>query len=144
MKSSKNKSKFSKFMDYAFFSEFANHPSKCFFASLAYNWGLIFLLSFIFMGLLTAITGGDLLWGMFLFALVFGGGQIVYPFIAFVMRGSEESYGFSYGFYYGTLGLCILIQKMNIIESSETILLISTVIAALVCYIVYLQKKINN
>ena len=141
MSTPKKKTAFSKFMDYASFMKFTEHPVKCFFASLAFSWGVLLLLSFLMMGILTAITGGDLLRGILIFMLMFGGGPIIFPFVALLMKGSDEAYGYSFGFYYGTVGLCALLQKTNLIENTETSLFISAIIAALICCIIFLHRR---
>ena len=137
----KKKTAFSKFWGYASFMRFTEHPIKCFFASLVFNWGALLLLSFLIVGILTAITGGNLLRGILFFVFMFGGGQIVYPFVALLMKGSDDAYGYSYGFYYGTVGLWVLLQKTNLIENTETSLFISAIITVLVCCIIFLHRR---
>lgn len=141
MNNPKKKTAFRKFFYYASFARFAEHPVKCFFASIVFNWGVLLLLSFLMIGTLTAFTGGNLLRGILYFILMFGGAQIVCPFVSLLMKGSDDAYGYSYGFYYGTVGLYALLHKTNLIEDAEAGLIVSSIISALVCYIIFLRRR---
>lgn len=141
MKKAKKGNTFSKFILYASYRKYKENPFVCFLASLVFNWGGLFLLSFLIMGILTAITGGNLLRGIIIFCTYFGGGQIVYPIIGLLTKGSDDAYGYSYGFYYGTAVLGYLFEKSQLLTDTSTNLLISAVIVALICIIVYLNRQ---
>ena len=131
----------SKLIDYAFFEKFKDHPIKSFFLSVLFNWGVSAIASIVPIGILVLITGGNFIKYVLYFCLLFAGGPLVYPFVAALMRGHEEAYGYSYGFYYGALGLTVLFHNMKFINGTDMEILVATVISALVCVIVYYKRK---
>ena len=131
----------SELVDYASFEKFKEHPVKSFLLSVLFNWGIAAIASIVIIGPLVLITGGNFIKYALYFCIMFAGGQLVYPFVATLMRGNEDATGFSYGFYYGALGLAVLFHKMKFINRTDMEILVASVISALVCVIVYYKKE---
>ena len=131
----------SELVDYASFEKFKEHPVKSFLLSVLFNWGIAAIASIVIIGPLVLITGGNFIKCVLYFCILFAGGQLVYPFVATLMRGHEDAPGFSYGFYYGTFGLTVLFHKMEFINRTDMEILVAAVIPALVCVIVHYKRK---
>ena len=130
------KNRISKLMDYAYGKDFPKHPMKCFLSSIIWNYCIAAVFIFVIAGIPRLLTNGVL----YAF-LIFCGPQVVYPFVLLIMRGHEDSYKYSYGFYYGTLGLSAIFKRMNFINGNDMVIFVSAIICASVCVAIYYKRK---
>lgn len=138
------KKRLSLFLDYAFGKEFEKHPAKSFFAAVAFCWTIAILASYLLGGIGGWIATGKFINAGFWYCLfLFAGVLLVYPFVFLIMRGSDETWGYSFGFYYGTLGLAFLFHKMQFIKNDDMEIFIAAVICAAVCVAVYFKRKVK-
>ena len=126
--------KFGNFLDNAYYKHFDVRPIRCFLASILWNWGGLAIFSFLLVGIACIASGKNPLRPMGIFAMIVGAGNISYPFVGAILKGADDSYGYSIGFSYGTLALFTLISKMKL-ASNGLALFFGAVISAVVCCI---------
>lgn len=136
-----SKGRFSTFLDYAMYAKLPSGILKSFLASIVWNWGILIAISCLLVGPFSLITGGNFIRGLGFFALIFGGGQLAFPFVGLILKGADESYVYSYGFYYGTLGMTLLFHKIGLADDIGAKILIASAISALICWVVHLKRN---